>query len=88
MEKVITEEKTITHNRHLFYCDECGAFLGESEEYKDGYYKKIDICEWKYCGGIYGWQYKRGNYCPECGKKIETKIVETLQKLGFRHERC
>lgn len=41
MEKI--EEKIVEEKRkiHKFYCDECGEYLGESEEYGDEYYDKI-----------------------------------------------
>ena len=30
---------------HHFYCDDCGKYLGSSEEYPDGYYEEIGLLE-------------------------------------------
>ena len=72
------EVETITHK---FYCDECGVFLGETEECDDGYYDEIGKYEWEFRIG--DWLRKKGNYCPDCGPKVRERIVSTLEGLGF-----
>jgi len=83
MEKTIPEEQTIVRDRHLFYCDECGIFLGESQEYDDGYYANINDYRWSYYDKSCSWLYKRGNYCPACKAKIDRRIEKALRDLGF-----
>ena len=74
-----------TKIEHEFYCDECGKFIGTSEEYDDGYYAKIGEAKWHY-NGDKGWLAKRGNYCAECRAKIGASIDDALLKLGFVRE--
>ena len=87
MEKTIPEKRTVTSNRHLFYCDGCGVFLGESAEYEDGYYANIGDYTWKYYDKSCDWLEERGNYCPECQAKVAHQIMSALGNLGFRQER-
>ena len=75
------EDETITHK---FYCDECGAFLGESEECDDGYYDQIGKCIWETRDGCGKWMIKRGNYCSKCESKVKERVVSGLKKLGFK----
>ena len=86
MEKTIAEEQTVTRERHFFYCDECGDFLGESEEWPDGYYENIGDYTWKYYDKSCDWLAKRGNYCDKCKEKIAMRIAEALRDLGFTKE--
>ena len=83
MEKEIKESVQRTKITHEFYCDECGASLGQSEEHDDGYYEKIGDEEWSFYIRSAGWFHKRGNYCPACRRKVEQSIIDALLKLGF-----
>lgn len=82
MEKV--EEKTIEVERkiHKFYCDKCGEYLGESEEYDDGYYEnfgyiaeRIVVNGTPYC--------YRGHLCNKCREEHYKELSNFLETIGF-----
>ena len=83
MEKEIKEAVRRIETTHEFYCDECGEYLGRSEEYEDGYYYKIGEYQWKYYDKNCGWLYKKGNYCPKCQERVAEQIASALKKMGF-----
>ena len=80
-EEVLTvvEKTKVTHK---FFCDECGCFIDESEEYEDGWYP-CDCCrEWKiFIDGR--WYYKKAELCDDCTNKVTNNIINALEKLGF-----
>lgn len=41
MDKPIEELQTVKFISHKFYCDDCGTYLGESDEYEDGWYEEL-----------------------------------------------
>ena len=84
MEKEVKESVRRIETTHEFYCDECGKYLGRSEEYEDGYYYKIGEYKWAYHERECGWLHKKGNYCKECKEKISEQITRALKNLGFR----
>lgn len=45
MHKQIKRKKEIIKITHEFYCDNCGKFLGSSEEWDDGYYEELGSFE-------------------------------------------
>lgn len=85
MEKIIPIKKTITENKHQFFCDGCGQFLGESCEYDDGYYKRF---------GNYGPSINVNSriysmdklFCDECAEKVEQELLQVIKKLGYKRE--
>ena len=79
-----TKTKEVEIITHKFYCDECGVFLGESEEYDDGYYNEIGKCEWEMRFTYGKWMTKTGNYCSNCEPKVRERIISDLKELGFK----
>ena len=79
MEKTITEEKVTYINKHEFYCDKCGKYLGVTEEEEPGRYCEIG----NRCFKILG-MYMEGHYCDECRMMILNQIKEALIKIGFK----
>ncbi len=82
MEKV--EEKIVEVKRkvHKFYCDKCGEYLGESEEYDDGYYEEIgyiyedivvDETPYRYIGYL----------CNNCKEKHFKELGSFLETIEF-----
>ena len=85
MEKIEEKEVARISRTHKFYCDKCNKYLGQSEEYDDGWYKSINEREWNVCIDKI-WYYKRANLCDECFKEINNNIIKTFQKLDFHRE--
>jgi hypothetical protein len=84
MDKTTTIEtihKTIVHE---FYCDECGAYLGKSEEYDDGYYPEIG--EFEITVNINGWYILKECLCDKCAEKKTNDIYKALKNLGFKYD--
>lgn len=82
MEKV--EEKIVEVKRkiHKFYCDKCGEYLGESEEYDDGYYAEIGhIVERIVINGTP--YYYKGNLCSECKEEHYKELSNLFETIGF-----
>lgn len=69
MEKV--EEKIVEVKRkiHKFYCDKCGEYLGESEEYDDGYYEDIGYIAERIVMKNGTPYYYTGYLCEKCKEK-------------------
>ncbi len=83
MEKI--KIKTEKINIHQFYCDNCNKFLGESEEYDDGYV--YEIGEFKEHFRFAGqWYSLRKTLCEDCQKKLIENIKKSLKELGFEEE--
>ena len=84
MEKVIERKIERVERGHDFYCDECGKYLGSSEEYDDGYYHEIGNFELK----LYTdkWLVLKKHYCNECRRKFLNKLNLILKELGFGEE--
>ncbi len=81
MEKHIEVKKNITINEIEFYCDDCGKFLGETEECDDGYYEEIGKFVVKFNFG--GWYKLEKHLCDACKEKEIAQIEKTLNELGF-----
>ena len=84
MEKTMDTEQFILRTHHMFYCDECGKYLGESQEYDDGWYDSIGEFETSYY--LNGWYRMQKCLCDNCKKEIISKITSALQDLGFIKE--
>lgn len=82
MEKVKEYEVRKQSRVHEFYCDNCGKYLGGSEEYEDGYYKTPFNYEYRVLLNSKWYKNKR-TLCDYCKLKFEEKYIETLKKLGF-----
>lgn len=85
MEKTREEERV--EIIHEFYCDKCGAFIGESDEYDDGWYEEPGEYSWDIRGAAGTWNMK-GHYCQACFEKVNYQVVSTigntLKALGFK----
>nr|DAP47694.1 MAG TPA: hypothetical protein [Caudoviricetes sp.] len=82
MEKI--EEKIVEEKRkiHKFYCDECGEYLGESEEYGDEYYDKIGYISQRVI--VNGKQYiYKSHLCDKCKEKFYEDLGNVLEVVGF-----
>ena len=82
MEKVETkviQTEEITHN---FYCDECGAHLGSSVEWDDGYYQGFGGFELKMHTSR-GWYEIKRCFCDTCRDKFLNKVYASLEAAGF-----
>lgn len=81
MEKVeekIVEEKIKIHK---FYCDKCGEYLGESEEY-DGYCAEIGRIVERFV--VNGTPYcYRGHLCNKCREEHYKELSNFLETIGF-----
>lgn len=91
MEKIVKEECNIIKIKHQFFCDACGKYLGETEEYNDGYFD---------CIGYYKQSVRIQSpidryserltvtkcLCPECAISETTKFTNALYDLGFVEE--
>jgi len=85
MEKTETQTITTELYYHHFYCDHCGAHLGTSEEYDDGYYQRFGDFELKWYTPA-GWYRQELCLCDECKEKHLSKIYSALEQLGFKKE--
>ena len=82
MHKTENKTRTITTTTHHFYCDDCGAYLGSSEEYDDGYYDER---------GAFGlsfnlnsnWYHVNKIFCDKCKQNYLIEVKEALENLGF-----
>ncbi len=82
MEKV--EEKTMEVKRkiHKFYCDRCGEYLGENEEYDNGYYESFGyVVERIVVDGII--YYHKKHLCEKCKKEHFEELGNALEENGF-----
>ncbi len=81
MEKIKKLEVITERIEHHFWCDECGEYMGVTEEYDDGYYPEIG--EFEVAFNLKGWYECKRNLCTSCEKKFTNKIRDALLDLGF-----
>lgn len=81
MEKVQKYNVTLERAMHHFWCDECGEYLGATEEYGDGYYPTIGEFEINF--NLNGWYECKRNLCSSCNRKFTNRIRDALLELGF-----
>lgn len=84
MEKTKEVIKEVKIYEHSFYCDECGKYLGTSQEYEDGWYKDIGELEMKFY--IDGWYTIRKHLCGECRKSFISNLKVSLLNMGFKKD--
>ncbi len=88
METAEIKKRTITETYHIFCCDDCGAFIGNSRENSDGYYSELGqfrVLLYLECG-VRNRLEKKQCLCNACKEKATNKIYEALTTLGF--EEC
>ncbi len=85
MEKITEATETITKKVHEFYCDECGALIGISEEYREGDYTRCGSFELNVLtpDGLY--KYYDKLLCDTCKESFPEKVYEALESLGLKH---
>ena len=86
MEKVITEIRKKEENKHQFYCDNCNKYLGETQEYEDGYYPKIGEFELSFYLPD-GWYKVEKCLCEECKNNYIDKLRDVLKSIGFEADK-
>lgn len=88
MDKLITVTETVEKRTHRFFCDECGALLGESVEHDDGYYTKFgqvprsNMPQDDQILGIHV-ELLKNCLCDKCLEKKQNEVRDALVKLGF-----
>lgn len=85
MEKIIETTATITKKVHEFYCDECGALIGSSDEYREGDYERCEAFELNVLTPDGLFKYYDKLLCENCKVTFPTKVYEALETLGFKH---
>lgn len=83
MNKIEIKQELVNRNTHKFYCDNCNKFLGESEEYGDGYYEEFG----KFYLNFFvdgNWYKLNKHLCNNCRIKLLADIKQMLQKMDFR----
>lgn len=85
MEKV--EERIVEKKRkiHKFYCNKCGKYLGEIEEYYDGYYEEIGYISQRVVVNETPYYYK-GHLCSKCKEEHYKELSNLLETIGFVKE--
>ena len=78
-EKIVEEKRKI----HKFYCDRCGEYLGESEEYDDGYYEEIGYIAERIVMKNGTPYYYRGHLCNKCKEDHYKELSNILETIGF-----
>ena len=86
MERTVSQVKYVEQKTHLFYCDLCGAQLGCTTEYDDGYYEQLGEFELKWYTPN-GWYKLHKCLCDTCREKYLTNIYGTLEVAGFKLEK-
>ena len=86
MEKIIKKKQIKTKILHEIYCDDCGKYLGTSEEYEDGYYEEDGKFEMGVYIPEYCWYHINKCFCEECKEKFVSKFRNTILELGFKQD--
>lgn len=86
MQKVEERKIEVERRVYSFYCDGCGKFLGESEEWDDGYVPDTGTFWHNIFFNDYWYRLKKC-FCPECEEKQIRKTIETLKRLGYKEEK-
>ena len=85
MEQIKSTIKTIEKRQHLFYCDECGKYLGASTEYDDGYYQTYGDFRLKFCV-VDNWYRVTKCFCDDCREKFINNVKTNLTNMGFEKD--
>ena len=78
------KSKTVKVDVHSFYCDECGKYLGDIEEYdnNNGWCEELGSFEMIIpVGG--SWYWIKKCLCTDCRSKMIKQIQSSLTSLGF-----
>jgi hypothetical protein len=83
MEKVEIEIVETEETTHHFYCDDCGDYIGSSEEYDDGWYEELGEFELHWYTPK-GWYKLEKCLCHTCAKKYLSTVYGGLESAGFK----
>lgn len=84
MEKVKYTERIVESAEHSFYCDECGEYLGTSEECDDGWYKRLGEFELSFY--VNDWYRVKKCLCNNCADNFLTNLQNSLKNMGFKKD--
>lgn len=84
MEKINAITKEVEDYERLFYCDECGEYLGMSEEYDDGWYERLGEFELSFY--INGWYRVKKCLCHDCAEEFLSNLKNHLENIGFKRD--
>ncbi len=86
MEEIKTKEVKVQEITHIFYCDNCKKYLGESVECDDEYYEQHGEYEQTFYIQNLGRYNLRLCLCDKCKTIYDKRIVEALKNLGFKED--
>ena len=84
MEKILKTTKYVEDNKHEFYCDKCGKYLGASHEYDDGWYERIGEFELKFY--VDDWYRIKKCLCDDCRERFINNVKWNLTNMGFEKD--
>lgn len=82
MEEVEIKIKQIEERTHHFYCDNCGDYIGSSQEEVDGWYQELGEFELKILMPR-GWYKLEKCLCEKCKEKFLDQAYTNLEFVGF-----
>ena len=82
MEKVEIKIVQTEDRRHHFYCDNCGHYLGNTLEHRDGYYTELGEFELQ-MNTPRGWYKIEKCLCNKCEEDFLNKVYASLEAAGF-----
>ena len=85
MEKVEEKKVEVKRKIHKFYCDKCGEYLGDVEEYYDGYYAEIGYIIQRIVINKKQYLYKR-HLCDKCKENFYEDLGNAIEMIGFVKE--
>lgn len=86
MDKTEIKTKVTTETIHSFYCDNCGRFIGSTQEYDDGWYKELGEFILKFYMPSKGWYVFNKCFCDKCQQSYLKQLENNLVELGFVSE--
>lgn len=85
MEKVEEKKVEVKRKIHKFYCDKCGEYLGDAEEYYDGYYAEIGYIVQRIVINKKQYLYK-GHLCDKHKENFYKDLGNAIEMIGFVKE--
>lgn len=82
MDKVSEKKDIISITVHDFYCDDCGVYIGRSEEHDDGYYNRLGCVELQMRIDRDLLKLNRC-LCNDCTNKLHERAKAMLLQFGF-----
>lgn len=85
MKKVEYTEQTIEVTEYSFYCDDCGEYIGTSQEYDDGWYETLGDFELKFYV-VDDWYSIKKCLCKSCSRSFVSDVKVKLMNMGFKKD--